>query len=370
MGELIASFIMKSSVINFGIKILILCLSAAVIPAISDTSDNREGKDLVYEGMKMRTGNWKSWDPNRVQIVGGGILEKKMLGERGGMEELGTPQHESREMQCCDELTVESFGEINQCHPYVLGDYKKIGSCQGKSFYQHKNTTDIFLYHACGAWYLGLEIGVCGGWVLAKSQEICVTSRHESTWKFFNNGVLQEDPSFQILAKCTFQSDFFPVPEQPINAPQSWPSQQQRPQQIYPQYNPHVPVSSTQSSFNNQASTSVKHEHFHYHYPTKDSHSSGNHPKLDQNKGALVQTLGVQNGLNGRTGIITGHGQYEFYSKPIEIQPGNTEKYKHQYKGQPYKKRAEDEAYFPMGEDVSSKLEAQSLRDKNNRNLE
>ena len=52
------------------------------------------------------------------------------------------------------------------------------------------------------------------------------------------------------------------------------------------------------------------------------------------------------------------------------MQPGNTEKYKHQYKGQPYKKRAEDEAYFPMGEDVSSKLEAQSLRDKNNRKIE
>ena len=57
------------------------------------------------------------------------------------------------------------------------------------------------------------QIGVCGGWVLAKSQEICVTSRHQSSWKFFNNGILQEDPSFQILAKCTFQSDFFPVPE-------------------------------------------------------------------------------------------------------------------------------------------------------------
>ena len=44
----------------------------------------------------MRTGNWKSWDPNRVQIVGGGILEKKMLGERGGVEERENPQHESR----------------------------------------------------------------------------------------------------------------------------------------------------------------------------------------------------------------------------------------------------------------------------------
>jgi hypothetical protein len=87
---------MKSSVINFGIKMLILCMTSSVIHAISDTSDNREGKDLVYEAMKMRTGNWKSWDPNRVQIVGGGILEKKMIGERGGMEVLGTPQHESR----------------------------------------------------------------------------------------------------------------------------------------------------------------------------------------------------------------------------------------------------------------------------------
>ena len=51
---------------------------------------------MIYEAMKMRTGNWKSWDPNRVQIVGGGILEKKMLGERGGVEERENPQHESR----------------------------------------------------------------------------------------------------------------------------------------------------------------------------------------------------------------------------------------------------------------------------------
>ena len=57
------------------------------------------------------------------------------------------------------------------------------------------------------------QIGVCGGWVLAKSSEICVTSReHESTWKFFNRGVLQEDATFQILEKCTFQNDFWPVP--------------------------------------------------------------------------------------------------------------------------------------------------------------
>lgn len=106
----------------------------------------------------MRTGNWRTWDRNRVEIVGGGILEKKMLGERGGVEEYEDPRHESREMQCCDQLEVESFGRVEECHPYALGEYRKIGSCRGKSFYQHKNNTDIFLYHACGAWYIGLEV--------------------------------------------------------------------------------------------------------------------------------------------------------------------------------------------------------------------
>lgn len=62
------------------------------------------------------------------------------------------------EMQCCDQLTIESWSGVKESHPYVLGDYKKIGSCKGKSFYQHKNNTDIFLYHSCGAWYLGLEV--------------------------------------------------------------------------------------------------------------------------------------------------------------------------------------------------------------------
>ena len=58
----------------------------------------RQAKDLVYEAMKMRTGNWKTWDRNRFEIVGGGILEKKML-EQGGMiaeEALEGLQYESR----------------------------------------------------------------------------------------------------------------------------------------------------------------------------------------------------------------------------------------------------------------------------------
>ena len=54
--------------------------------------------DLIYEAMKMRTGNWKSWDKNRVQIVGGGILEKKMLdNSNANVAQVETlQQHESR----------------------------------------------------------------------------------------------------------------------------------------------------------------------------------------------------------------------------------------------------------------------------------
>ena len=62
------------------------------------------------------------------------------------------------EMQCCPDLELSSIAGVQECHPYVLGGYKKIGVCGGKSFYQHNNNTDIFIYHACGAWYIGLEV--------------------------------------------------------------------------------------------------------------------------------------------------------------------------------------------------------------------
>lgn len=61
-------------------------------------------------------------------------------------------------MQCCDDLMVKSYGGINDCHPYVLGEYRRIGQCGGRSFYQHKNNTDIFIYYVCGAWYVGLQV--------------------------------------------------------------------------------------------------------------------------------------------------------------------------------------------------------------------
>ena len=42
--------------------------------------------------------------------------------------------YQNLEMQCCDDLTIESYGEIRECHPYVIGDYRKIGSCGNKIF--------------------------------------------------------------------------------------------------------------------------------------------------------------------------------------------------------------------------------------------
>ena len=164
-------------------------LSTAAIVQDNRSSD-REAKDLIYEAMKMRTGNWKTWNKDRYEVVGGGILEKKLL-EQGAMpeEDFEGHKHESRgqffnflfllapsiphsrypaliplprfsrifqysyilfftfaEMQCCDQLTIESWSGVKETHPYVLGDFKKIGKCQGKSFYQHQNNTDIFLY--------------------------------------------------------------------------------------------------------------------------------------------------------------------------------------------------------------------------------
>ncbi len=61
-------------------------------------------------------------------------------------------------MQCCDDLQLVSTAGVAMCHPYALGRYRRIGVCGGRSFYQHKNNSDIFLYHACGAWYVGLEV--------------------------------------------------------------------------------------------------------------------------------------------------------------------------------------------------------------------
>ena len=42
-------------------------------------NEKREGKDLVYEAMKMRTGVWPPQGKNLDKVVGGGLLEKQLL---------------------------------------------------------------------------------------------------------------------------------------------------------------------------------------------------------------------------------------------------------------------------------------------------
>ena len=64
------------------------------------------------------------------------------------------------EMECCHHVVVvgDENGGIVECHPYVIGTYKKIGVCGGRSIYQHDNNTEIFMYYGCGRWFIGLEV--------------------------------------------------------------------------------------------------------------------------------------------------------------------------------------------------------------------
>ena len=49
-------------------------------PTSSPNADgNREGKDLIYEAMKMRTGIWPPQGKDLDKVVGGGLLEKQLL---------------------------------------------------------------------------------------------------------------------------------------------------------------------------------------------------------------------------------------------------------------------------------------------------
>ena len=75
----------------------------------------------------------------------------------GGADQFTSRLYSLAEMECCGDLQLVSTGGVALCHPYALGRYRKIGVCGGRSFYQHSNNSDIFLYHACAAWYVGLE---------------------------------------------------------------------------------------------------------------------------------------------------------------------------------------------------------------------
>ena len=99
--------------------------------------------------------------------------------------------------------------------------------CGGRSIYQHANNTDIFMYYGCGRWFIGLEIGVCGGWLFAKSLSICIHGQHEVkynitlflrarffriqiqvTWSMTSDRGLLEDRSLRVDQIC--QEEYAP----------------------------------------------------------------------------------------------------------------------------------------------------------------
>ena len=101
------------------------------------------------------------------------------------------------------------------------------------------------------------------------------------------------------------------------------------------------------SSVYQPSSTSVKHEHFHYYYQTKDNHLN-KHPNF--------------NGFNGigSSEFLTKEAtpSYAIQSKPLYIQNDPKLPYKVQYKGDPYKRKLDDQeellpipsnlSYFPI----------------------
>jgi len=151
--------------------------------------------------MVMRTHNTTTRKESNKPLVGGGILERKIIIASNGTERR---HHESREMECCQHVDVfgDENGGVVECHPYVIGRYKKIGVCGGRSIYQHNNNTEIFMYYGCGRWFIGLEIGVCGGWVFTKSMEICVHGAHEMHWQFVSETGLNKDKTLKINEDC------------------------------------------------------------------------------------------------------------------------------------------------------------------------
>lgn len=171
-----------------------------------------------------------------------------------------------------------------------------------------------------------------------------------------------------ILIVCLFQK---PTPH-----PQHWPQpqQHQRPQiisqqQPFPiiqqQQPPSIQTSQTSSLYpqSSSISTSVKHEHFHYHYPTKNNYhsssssSSGKHPNFNGFNG--LGTVEFLQKEKSPTYAVQSQPLLIENSQQFSPESNQFSPYKHQYKGDPYKKRILDEdnnnndqgglhTYFPV----------------------
>ena len=69
---------------------------------------------------------------------------------------------------------------------------------------------------------LGLEIGVCGGWVFTKTRDICVHGSHEDTWYFISSAGLQQDKTFRVKEACEQPSDRPPSQTSPSSPPRAY----------------------------------------------------------------------------------------------------------------------------------------------------
>ena len=111
------------------------------------------------------------------------------------------------------------------------------------------------------------------------------------------------------------------------------------PQYHYPSLNRPTPTPATLSS--------VKHEHYHYHYENWD-------------------------GGNGVTGKSPPQSTSAYvYSRPLEVTSNPSSSYKNQYRGDPYRKRADDDQpYFPVDNKKSIVENGTLNNDKNTRKIQ
>ena len=82
------------------------------LPVINSCRGARSGRDLVLENMVMRTTQFGTKDNSAPSpLVGGGILERKIIIARNGTERTHA---EDREMECCHHVMVggDQFGGI------------------------------------------------------------------------------------------------------------------------------------------------------------------------------------------------------------------------------------------------------------------
>lgn len=136
---------------------------------------------------------------------------------------------------------------------------------------------------------------------MAKSVELCSTAEHQVPWQFYNEGRLEEDPSFHAMELCQFYDDFRPLPSPQVLFPsttsslivktnepalfqtpisQGFPQRHQFPNRFghinQPQPNNndrhdmYRPNDSWQKLTEKIKQETIKHEHYHYHVDVKN----------------------------------------------------------------------------------------------------